>query len=234
MKRLLLITATLLITLASFAQKTTVQRSTAKNRITQKSSAQGSSESEAILDRAYNLFKASDGIKLSFKLYVTDQNGEARRPELGTALIKGDKFKISSSTTDVWFNGKTQWVLIKNANEVNISNPTNEEIATISPLALLGMYKNGYTLKKPISKTINGRSSYVIELIPAKSNKEFVTVQVAIEKRSNTIVQVILKLKNGTTNKIDITNYVANYKFADSEFTFNKDAHKRLEIIDLR
>lgn len=225
MKRLLLLTATLFITLVSFSQITTVQKNTI---------IQGSTDSKAILDRAYNAYKASDGIKLSFKLYVTDQNGDAYRPELGTALIKGDKFKISTSSTDVWFNGKTQWVLIKNANEVNITNPTDEEIATISPLALLGMYQKGYTLKKPISKTINGKSSYVIELVPAKSNKEFVSVHIAIEKRSNTIVQVILKLKNGATNKIDITNYSSNNKFADSEFTFNKNAHKRLEIIDLR
>lgn len=224
MKRLLLITTTLFITLASFSQKSISQRSTA----------QVSSDSKAILDRAYNAYRASDGIKLSFKLYVTDQNGEAYRPELGTALVKGDKFKISTSSTDVWFNGKTQWVLIKNANEVNITNPTDEEIATISPLALLGMYQKGYTLKKPVSKTINGKSSYVIELVPAKSNKEFVSVHVAIEKRSNTIVQVILKLKNGATNKIDITNYSSNNKFADSEFTFNKNSYKRLEIIDLR
>lgn len=214
MRRLLFIAVTLFITLASFAQ--------------------GSSESKTILDRAYNTYKASDGIKISFKLYVTDKNGSAYKPESGTALIKGDKFKISTSSTDIWFNGKTQWVLLKDANEVNITNPTDEEIATISPLSLLGMYQKGYTLKKPISKTINGKSSYVIELIPAKSNKEFVTVQVAIEKRSNTVLQVILKLKNGVTNKLDITNYNANNKFADSEFTFNKNANKKMEIIDLR
>lgn len=214
MRRLLFITTILFISLASFAQE--------------------NAESKAILDKAYNAYRTSEDIRLSFNLHVTDPNGTTYKPESGTALIKGDKFKITTPSMVVWFNGKTQWVLLKEANEVNITNPTNEEIATISPLALLGMYKNGYNLKKPIAKKLNGKNVHVIELIPAKSNKEFVKITVSIDKKSHTIVQVILKLKNGTTNKIDITNYITNNKFADSEFVFNKKAYSGPEIIDLR
>lgn len=202
--------------------------------VTLAAQAQESSKAKAILDRAYNAYTASEGIKLSFKLYVTDSNGDAYRPETGTAMVKGDKFRITTNSVDTWFDGKTQWVLIKDVNEVNITNPTNEEVATISPLALLGMYKNGYTLRNPVSKTINGKSAHVIEMIPAKSNKEFVSVSVAIDKKSNTILQVNLKLKNGMTNKIDITKYIDNYKFANSDFVFDKNKHKGVEIIDLR
>jgi outer membrane lipoprotein-sorting protein len=135
---------------------------------------------------------------------------------------------------DIWFDGETQWVWMKDVNEVNISNPSAQEIATISPLALLGMYKNGYTLKAPRSQTMNGKNVYVVEMIPATSNKEFKAVKTAIEKNSYTLVQVILTMKNGMTNKIDITDYNANHLLSDATFKFDVTAYPKVQIIDLR
>lgn len=195
---------------------------------------QNSSQSKSILDKAYNAYTASNGIKLSFKLTTTEANGTAYQPQSGQALIKGNKFKLTMDAVDTWFDGKTQWVLMKDVNEVNISNPTGEEIASVSPLALLSMYKTGYTLKAPVSKTVNGKSAYVINITPTASNKDFKSVSVAVDKKTNNLLQVNLTMNNGTKNKIDISNYNANYKFSDSEFVFNKANHKGVEIVDLR
>ena len=196
--------------------------------------AQKSSEAKNILDKAYSTYTESDGIKLSFKLTTTEANGTAYQPQSGEAFVKGNKFKLAMDVMDTWFDGKTQWVLMKDVNEVNISNPTGEEIASVSPLALLSMYKTGYTLKSPASKTVNGKSAYVIDMTPTSSNKDFKSVSVAIDKKTNNLLQVNLTMSNGMKNKIDISNYNANYKFADSEFVFNKADHKGVEIVDLR
>lgn len=196
--------------------------------------AQNTNNAESILDKVYSGYESSDGITLSFKATTQDASGAAFQPQDGKALIKGNKFKLTTEAMDVWFDGKTQWVLMKDINEVNISNPTGQEIAAISPLALLGMYKSGFSLKAPVSKTINGKSAYVIDMVPASTNKDFKAVSVAIDKASNTVLQVNTTMNNGVKNKIDITNYNANHKFADSEFVFNKNNHKGVEIVDLR
>ena len=196
--------------------------------------AQNSSEAKGILDKAYSTYTESDGIKLSFKLTTTEANGTAYQPQSGEAFVKGNKFKLTMDAMNTWFDGKTQWVLMKDVNEVNISNPTGEEIASISPLALLSMYKTGYTLKAPVTKTVNGKSAYLINMTPTASNKDFKAVSVAIDKKTNNLLQVNLTMSNGMKNKIDISNYNANYKFADSEFVFNKADHKGVEIVDLR
>lgn len=196
--------------------------------------AQNSGEAKSILDKVYSGYELSEGITLSFKATTQDANGETYQPQAGKALIKGNKFKLTTDAMDVWFDGKTQWVLMKDINEVNISNPTGQEVAAISPLALLGMYKSGFSLKAPLSKTVNGKSAYVIDMAPAATNKDFKSVSVAIDKKANTVLQVNTTMSNGVKNKIDITNYNANHKFADSEFVFNKNNYKGVEVVDLR
>ena len=138
--------------------------------------AQNGNEARAILDKTYSAFNASEGIRLSFTLSSLDQNDKLFDTQEGEASIKGDKFHLEMEAMDVWFDGKTQWVLIKEVNEVNISQPTTQEIASISPLALLALYKNGYTLEATQQATLNGKSVHRIKMNPTASNKDFQSV----------------------------------------------------------
>ena len=196
--------------------------------------AQTANDSRAILDRAFAGYEASTGISLQFSINITEANGVEHQTQSGEAKIRGDRFKLMMDDIYVWFDGTTQWVLLKSVDEVNISNPTNEEIATISPLALLGMYRDGYVLQSPVLKTINGRNAYVIEMIPVSSNSDFREVSVAVDRQTHTILQVNLTLSNGMRNRIDITNYNANHNFATSMFVFNENDFPGVEVVDLR
>ena len=196
--------------------------------------AQSSANARNILDKAYSTYENSKGIKMVFNVTTTDEKGTAYQAQKGTALVKGNKFKIEMPTIDTWFDGKTQWVLMKDLNEVNISHPSNEEIASISPLALLSMYKTGFTLDTPASGIINGKNAFVINMSPTGSKSDFKKISVGIDKKTNSVLQVDITLKNGMRNKIDINDYNTNYNFTDTEFIFNKDQHKGVEVVDLR
>lgn len=195
--------------------------------------AQSNSESKSLLDRAYQVYENSKGIKIDFSFSMIE-DGVVQIQQSGVAMVRGNKFKIESEGVDTWFDGKTQWVLMKDFEEVNISEPSMEELASISPTALLGMYKSGYNLDKPISKTVNGKKVSEIKLTPTSSRSEFNNVVVSIDSANNTLVQVWLLLKNGVENKINIKNYNTNYNFADKDFIFNKSNYPNVEIIDLR
>lgn len=195
---------------------------------------QNSNDARSLLDKAYAIYEASDGIRLSFKSTMTDKDGATYAPQSGEAYIKGDKFKLEMETMDIWFDGKTQWVLMKDVNEVNISTPTGNEIAAISPLALLGIYKNGFTLKAPASKTMNGRTTHLIDMIPVTPSKEFKSITAAIDKESGNIIQVTLVMTDGMKNTIDISAYNTNHQFNDATFRFDKNDHPGVEIVDLR
>lgn len=193
-----------------------------------------SAEATKILDKAYESYKKSSGIKLSFTMKSVASNGFIDDTQRGTALIKGNKFHISLPNMNVWFDGTTQWVWIGDANEVNISNPGKDEVAAISPLALISMYKDGYVLEAPQSKRINGKDAYRIGLNPSESSADFKKIWVAISKKDDSIVQVAFTLKNGTKTTIDILKYQSRLHFSDADFLFNAAQYPDVDIVDLR
>ena len=136
------------------------------------------------------------------------------------------------STT--WFDGTTQWVLLKDANEVNISNPTPEDLVSISPLGLLNMYKTNYTLKSPTTRTFNGKETTEIEMTPINKWQDFERLTIAIDKKTNSVVMVRFTTRDGSKNKLTISNYNSNNKYTNDLFQFNKNNHPGVEIIDLR
>ena len=193
-----------------------------------------SSESKVILDTASKLFEQSEGVKLSFNLSSDNPNGGVYEPQEGIAFVRGNKFKLELPSSITWFDGTTQWVLLKDANEVNISNPTAQELVSISPLGLLNMYKKDYTLNKPVERTFNGKVTTEIELTPNNKSQEFKTLTIAIDKKTNSVVMVRFTTRDGNKNKLTIANYNSDNKYSNDMFLFNKHNHPGVEIIDLR
>jgi len=74
-------------------------------------------------------------------------------------------------------------VLMKEVNEVNISQPTAQEVASISPLALFGIYKEGYTLSPPVTTTVNGKQAYRIDMVPTSNKGDFQSVPSRLTQR---------------------------------------------------
>jgi len=196
--------------------------------------AQNADQSRDILDKVSLQFEQSKGISLDFKITTTDESSGSYTPQTGKAQIKGNMFKLTMEDMDIWFDGKTQWVYMKGVNEVNISNPTNEELATISPLALLNTYKTSYTLQKTKNATVNGSAVHEIGMTPTLKSSDIKQLTVSIDKKNNTLIQVKTSMKNGMNSIIQISNYNANNNFSDLIFKFDKTKYPNAEIIDLR
>lgn len=196
--------------------------------------AQQSTEARALLDNTYSSFEASKGIRLTFHAATIGPDGSEQMSMNGTAFIRGDKFRLETNEMDIWFDGATQWVLMKEVNEVNISNPTAEEITSVSPLALLGIYRSGYILSAPEKKNHNGKSMTMIRMLPAAGTSAYSEVDVLIDSNKQTLVQVTLTLRNGTKQLIEISDYDASHNYSDREFRFDKTRYPHVEIIDLR
>ncbi|NDV96089.1 hypothetical protein D0T84_14370 [Dysgonomonas sp. 521] len=191
-------------------------------------------DARSILDKAADAYNKAGGVTVSFTLDSKDTKAKTVYSYDGKALMKGDKFKIEIPDAVTWFDGTTQWVYVKDTEEVNISNPTGEELQGISPSMLFGIYKKGYNLTYKGEKRLAGKTIQEVELTPQKKNADISKIQVQIDKANNIFSKITLTDKVGVQNILSIKSYQAGTSIPDATFSFNKKDYPRAEVVDLR
>ncbi|MDE5760005.1 MAG: hypothetical protein K2I11_03375 [Bacteroides sp.] len=185
-------------------------------------------DARTILDRTAEAFRKSGGVTMAFTIHAS---GGA---SMGTIRLKGDKFLLESEDMTTWFDGNTQWSYLASADEVNISEPTAEELQTINPYALLSIYKQGYRLA--LEKTDASRSNnlYGVRLTATDRRRELQSVVVYMTKDSYRPVRISTTQRGGETAVISIDSYRSGENHPDALFVFDKKKYPTAEIIDLR
>ena len=189
---------------------------------------------KTILDKANEAFINAGGIKATFTLNTEDSKQKVTYTQDGTILIKGDKFKIDFPDGITWFDGKTQWSYLKGNDEVNVSNPSGEELAGISPSVLLNIYKKGYKLNYKGEATENGKKVYVVELTPENKSVDFSKLIIRINKVDNLFTSITLYGKDGMINNLKMKQIQTKTALPDNLFVFNKKDFPNIEVVDLR
>jgi len=191
-------------------------------------------DARAILDKASDAYNKSGAVTAKFTLDARDTKAKTTYSYDGTAYMKGDKFKIEIPDAVTWFDGKTQWVYVKDTEEVNISSPTGDELQAISPSVLFNIYKKGFNLVYKGEKRSGGKNVQEIELTPQKKGSEFTKIIVEINKADNLFSKITAIDKSGMENILTIKSYQAGVNHSDTLFQFNKKDYPQAEIIDLR
>lgn len=173
-----------------------------------------------VLDKTATKVSAKSGAQANFTISGQSMNAS------GTIAIKGKKFHATTAQATIWFDGKTQWTYMKNNDEVNISNPTESQLAAINPYNFIYLYKKGYnyTMKKK-------GGNFVVHLT-ATGKKSIQEMSLTIGQKSYTPSQIRYKTAKGWTT-IDIRNF-KTAKLADGMFRFNSKDFPHAEVIDLR
>ncbi len=184
-------------------------------------SAQKDKQAREILDKTTNALQQAGGIRATF-------GGTGN----GTLLLKGNQFYLNSSGIQSWFDGKTQWSYLESSEEVNVSNPTPEELQTINPYALLSIYKNGYNYKYAGTKSRNGKQGFEVILTP--ENKQDITSITLFVSQTYQPLYIKVEQNNKSANEIIVTSYQTNQPLDNATFKFDKKKFPNAEVIDLR
>jgi len=173
-----------------------------------------------VLDKTAATVSNKAGASASFTIKGNNMNAS------GTIAIKGKKFHASTPQATIWFDGKTQWTYMKDNDEVNVSNPTEAELAAINPYNFIYMYKKGYTY------TMTKKGANFEVHLKATDKKSISEMYIIINQKSYTPSQIRMKQQKGWTT-IDIKNFKKT-NIADGTFRFNSKDFPSAEIIDLR
>lgn len=148
----------------------------------------------------------------------------------GSIISSGDKFYIYSSDLSTWYDGRTQWTYSPATNEVNISEPTPEELQQVNPFAIIKAFRKAY--KSSLLKSQNG--TYTIQLLPIDRYASIRKAVVTMDAQSYYPTKIVLSLDNGMQATIGVKNVKTGVNYPRSTFVFSKSKYPHAEIIDLR
>ena len=195
---------------------------------------QQQSQAKVILDKTAEAFRKAGGVKADFTVKAV-ANGLVEGAENGTIQLKGEKFVLKTSDIITWFDGKTQWSYVTKNDEVNVSNPTQEELQQINPYTFLYMYQKGFSYKLGATKTFRGKSVWEVVLTARDQKQELERITLFVTKDTYEPLYILLRQRGQQTrNEITVTSYQTGQNYTDRVFTSDKKQYPNAEVIDLR
>ena len=179
-----------------------------------------------LLDKTSNRIATDSGVETGFlsKIY---RNGGLESSTHGRLLLKGKKFVLETEDMKTWYDGKYQWSFIFEMEEVNVSEPTQDELNEINPYELLNLYKRGYS-----STYIDSASRVVLlQTKDKKNNLQEIKLWISPQYEPN---KIEVYTKDSRRIIIEVQSFRSNLNLSPTDFHFNEQNYPDIEIIDLR
>lgn len=187
--------------------------------------ASAAESADAVLNRVAKAVKAAVGVNASFSLSSGSQNLS------GTLKSSGSKFSLVTSSTSVWYDGKTMWTYNSKTNETTVTLPTPAELAEVNPLYIVNAYSKNFTAAYAKSQT---KGSKTILLTPKSKKLGYKSVHVTIPDKSSFPSQLVVIPSSEQKITVKIEKITTGAKFPSSTFEYTKSKYPKAEIVDLR
>jgi len=192
-------------------------------------------EAKKILDKLSNKTKSYNTIEADFKVDYVNLKDNYKNSSTGKITMQGEKYRMFFMDTEAIFDGKTLWSYIKDANEVNISEPENDDTDLFNnPKKIFTIYEKDFKYQL-ISQNTEGEISYaIVDLYPFDLEKDYSRIRLQINISSYQLKSATIFGKDGSNYSVAITNYKTNVSVSPDYFTFSELNYPNVEIIDMR
>lgn len=177
-----------------------------------------------LVDAAAAKMRAAKSVTASFIASGT-QGGQMSK---GTFTISGNRFAIDSPEAKVWYDGQTQWTWSSASGEVNITEPTIEEIAQVNPYAIINSLRSRYK-----ARYLGNPSQRTVVLTPSMPDPTVMRAEITFGADSFPS-RMKLRMSSGEDLAIRITSVKTGGELPVTTFRFVPSKAPGAEIIDLR
>lgn len=190
-------------------------------------------KAEAILDKAASVYETSGGITATFSTMIRYEKQGVSESFEGTIRMKDDKFVLITPDMRVWYDGKTQWTHMVRTEEVNISNPSGDELQFVNPMILLRTYKKGFT-SSYIGESTADNGKMADDILLTSKGGDFEKIEIQMDRATSLPVRMTVTMKNGLRSVIRVSKMQTGMNHLDQLFVFDPKDYPNVVEIDLR
>lgn len=175
------------------------------------------------LEKCADAFKKAASLKIDFTL------GSGEQQVNMIMVVSGSKFTLDGGGMKLWYDGKTQWTYLTDYRELNINEPTSEELLEINPFTIVNNWQKHYTARRLEDK------KPVIELVPRKGTATNIRkAVVTFDTKTDLPSKLVITLSDGRTMTAVVTNISTGTAMKATDFVYDKVKYPASEVIDLR
>jgi outer membrane lipoprotein-sorting protein len=220
MKRILINAALALTTLSVWGQQ---------QEITQ------DPQAGAILERITTKVRAMKSIQADFELVIEDRVEKTKNTSSGNLLMRQNMYKITTTGSTIYFNGKTMWTYLPANNEVTITEPGNQADDFMSnPTSIFSLYNRDFKYQYLRETTMNGSQCHQIDLYPKNLNQPYTRIRLYVGVKSELPEIISTMGKDGIDYNIYLKNYKLDLDIPATSFNFDATKFKKVEVVDMR
>ena len=184
-------------------------------------------DARQFLEQTERALSAPDGLQATFRVRAAEQTAD------GTIWLRGEKFVLETEGAKTWFDGKSQWSYLDSSNEVNLSEPTAEELQAIQPYAWISLYKQDYRLKMGEATHFLGKPIQEVVMTGTKG-QDLLCMVLYLDEKTHLPLRISMAQRGGAVTVVTIRSYQMGRHWPDSFFTFDASQYPDAELIDLR
>lgn len=178
-----------------------------------------------VLQQVIDTYNDSKGITADYTMTYD------RNTDHGTIAMEGNKFRILSTDLKCWYDGKTQWAYSSMTEEVNITEPTQEELQMSNPYAAIVAFKNS----SDVSMVTTQQGNYMLSLIPQTADSDVRLIQLFVGTTSYQIEKAVFVMADNSQYTVVVENYTTGKKFDKNTFKYDpKQVPTGAQVVDLR
>jgi outer membrane lipoprotein-sorting protein len=193
--------------------------------------AQKDPEAVRVLTEFSKKATAAPSVKIDFDITAYDAQEDEETEMSGTAVIKGDSYRLTLPDNIIWNDGKAVWNYTPEVKEVAVTAPDPSDESFIArPSLLFSMHEKGYKVRL----LEQNASEWIIDLYPEDINTGLVRIRVAVGKSLYDLRSAEYRTKDGMTVTLTARKYDLSFRPPAGYFTFNAGDYKGVEVIDMR
>ena len=177
-------------------------------------------EAKDLLNKVTTIIKGYDNITIDFKYSLNNAKENIHQDSKGNVTMKGNQYILNFMGVTKIYDGKKNFTIIPEDEEVTISAVNEEDDSAITPSKMLTFFNSGFKCTMDKLEDVKGRKIQYVKLVPNSSKDQRKDILLGIDVQTKHIYNLIETGKKGTKTVLTVNSFKTNQPLSKNQFTF--------------